>query len=1043
MTRLIRFFIQQSLFGDLLTLAIIGIGIWSLLHIRREVFPNVQYDVILVRVIYPGGTAAEVEKLISFPMEQELKGVDGIKRLQSISIDNQSRLLLWLDPDETTEARAKEDVQDIANRFIVPAGAERPIVTAVGSKQNPVIQVSISGDLPVMELREKAKWLGKELESVPGVSAIANRGLRDLEIRVEADLQKLRKYGVSLEELILSLKKQNVSIPGGVVDSPSAVLAEGTREHAIRTVGDFKDVEDVKKSVIRSNEVSNSVRVGDVANVFYDLKREQIVTRTNGKDSISLTILKKDKGDAIDLVDSVKAKVEELKPKLGPGIEVSFINDYSQFIRRRLSILTGNFGLGLLLVILFLPFLIPMRFAAIIAIGEPFAFLGTIVILYWFGFSINMISMIGLIIVSGILVDDSIVVTENSARLVEEGLSPQEAAIVGTRQIVAPLTASVLATMASFLPMAFVSGIFGKFIVEIPIVVITALLVSLLETFFILPGHVAHWIRPQDFKPKASGLISKITDASQRIWQQRIMPAYLRWLDFALSHRYKVIAGMAAIFAVTGIVAAKKLKVVLFPAEDVEIFFIRTETPSGVPLTAHAEALLAIEERVAELPRTELENFTTTVGLVQQDPNDPNTQRGPEYAQIAVFLTPEGDRDRTAFQIIDELRQKVGTPTGFKRVAFQRVNPGPPVGKPINIGVRGRDYDEINAAVADIKERLGKIDGIEDINDTHPAVRDEYQVNVRNSEAAAAGVGVSDVGTTVRAAFEGIIATAIRNLDEHVDVRVSLEKDQRESRESLEALSIPNPRGALIPLSQIATIQDVKAVSSFEHENHMRQVRILAEVNTAKVTSLQANHMIQKLVPELKLKHPNVEFAFGGEASDTRESLRFLKRAFIISLIAIFLILVMTFRSLLQPLVTMATVPFGVISVIWALLVHGLPLSFMAILGIIALSGIIVNNGIVFIDFVNQRRSEGADRWQSLRDAASVRIRPIFLTTITTIIGVIPTAYGIGGMDKFVVPIAMTLGWGLLFGSVLTAFVFPPLLAILDDITALKFRKRP
>ena len=477
MKRIIAFFVRQGVFGDLLSVAVIILGIGAAFLIKREVFPNVAFDVISIVTIFPGASPQEVEKLITNPLEQDLKEVDGIKKLQSGSIEGRSGIVIYLDPDQTTEEIAKSDIQDVVDRFTneqLPANAEKPLVTAIQSKQAPIIEVSVAGEIPPLELRAIAKQLEYELERVSGVARVVQRGLRDIEIRVEADQQKLSRYRLSLDDLVDALKRQNVSIPGGTVEPPAGntIAAISTKERIVRTVGDFANLDDVRKTIIRANDLGQALEVADVAKVFYDLERADVLNHTNGLPALSLTVLKKENADAIDLVDAIKQRVKELHPKIDPRVKISYINDFSEYIRRRLSILTGNLTIGLSLVLLLLPLMIPFRFALLIALGEPFAFLGTIWILHLTGHSINLISMLGLIIVSGILVDDSIVVTENAVRLVEEGKSPKEAAIEGTYQILSPVTASVLATTTAFLPMLFMSGIFGKFIREVPIAVI-------------------------------------------------------------------------------------------------------------------------------------------------------------------------------------------------------------------------------------------------------------------------------------------------------------------------------------------------------------------------------------------------------------------------------------------------------------------------------------------------------------------------------------------------------------------------------------------
>jgi multidrug efflux pump subunit AcrB len=1055
MRSIVTFFVRNHLFGDLLTLAVIGVGFASLFLIRREVFPNVQFDIVNVVTVYPGASPEEVEKLITNPIEQDLQEVDGIKKVLSTSEESRSDIGVFVDPDRANLDKVKSDIQDIIDRKTdLPAGAEKPVVVSLETKQAPVIDVTVSGDLPELEMRKVLKTLEAEIETIPGVARAVPNPLRKVEIRVEADLQKLNQYRLALDDIVLALKGQNVTIPGGTIE----VRGENDKgvESIVRTIGEFKTLEDVLKTPIRANDLGRTITVGDVAKAHYELDRPSVLVTTNGKRSTNLTVLLKENTDAIDVVDRVRSRITAFAKTLDPRVKIGFINDMSEFIRRRLSVLTGNLTIGLTLVLLMLPMMIPFRFSLLIALGEPFAFLGTILLLYMFGYSINLISMLGLIIVSGILVDDSIVVTENAVRIVEEGKDPSVAAIDGTLQIMPPVTASVLSTTTAFLPMLFMSGIFGKFVREIPIAVITALAVSLLETFFILPAHVAHWIKPQKKgeKPKEEGnflsrSLTRFTNATMSLWEKRAVPVYLYWLKISLKRRYWVAAGGLAVFFGTIGLATGVMKFILFPPEGIEIFFIQTQAETGIPLDRHMKLLKPIEEKVSALGPKELQDYVSVVGVIQQDPNDPNTRRGSEYGQVIVYLQPEQTRDRTAPEIIDSLRKELPQVPGLKKIAFERVSSGPPTGRPISLGLRAKTYEEIIPAASEIKKRLAEIPGVRDIADSYVMGKEEYRVVVNPSEMAASQLSVAGIGTTVRAAFEGQIATSIQQLDDEIKVRVSLPRQDRSDRETLENLLIPNPLGNLIPLSRVARIERASGLSKYEHEQNRRQIKVTADVDLNVSSALQANSRARDFMGEILAKHPGVSVTYGGEDEDTNESLAGLLRAFVLAVMGIFLILIMTFKNILQPLLVLITVPLAVVSAIWAFFLHGLPLSFMGCLGIIALVGVIVNNAIVLVDFVNQARAAGSGKMESIVEAAKTRVRPIFLTTITTVIGVLPTAYGIGGLDAFVVPLAMSLGWGLAFGAVLTAFVFPAALALLDDFESFwaglksKLRKRP
>jgi len=534
MNRLIEYFTKQGVFVDILTVAVIGIGIVSFFQVKREVFPNVTFDTIVVSTIYPGAAAETVEKLITNPLEQDLKELDGIKKLFSTSIDGRSSIVVQLDPDQTTEKEAKDDIDEIINRFSQPDGAEEPEAMVIESKQMPIIQVSIAGNLSDIELREIAKDLQEKLRDVKGVARVVYRGERKLEVKVEVDPRKLSRARLSLDDVVRALKQQNYAIPAGSLEASQ--INKGQFERVVRTSGEFENIDDVKKTVVRANEYGEMIQVGALANVFYDLEKTTVINHTNGLPALNLTILKKETADAVELVDLVKERVEEFKPTLRKDAEIHYLNDFSYFVKRRLGVLSNNLLVGLSLVLLVLSLILPFRVAMMVSLGIPFSFLGAMIIFQMFDLSINLISMMGLIIVSGMLIDDAVVVTDNCVRNMENGMPPGEAAVKGTQEVWRSVTASVFTTIIAFLPMLFMTGIMGKFIWQIPLGVIVALGVSLFEAFFVLPHHIGRWIKidRNRFNEETNGnsvkrrnFIGSFLRLTGRIWEKRVVPSYM------------------------------------------------------------------------------------------------------------------------------------------------------------------------------------------------------------------------------------------------------------------------------------------------------------------------------------------------------------------------------------------------------------------------------------------------------------------------------------------------------------------------------------
>jgi multidrug efflux pump subunit AcrB len=1034
MNRLISFFARQGLFSELFTFLIIGVGIYSLATIKREAFPNVKYDIITVYTYFPGAAPSEVEKLITNPLEQELKEVDGIKKIFSTSIEGVSGIIIQLDPDQTTQEKAKLDVQEVIDRYTgLPDQVEDPRVASLESKIFPVIEVTLSGGKDRFDLKEAARYVEKEIEKMNGVARVDVRGELDYEIRVEISAKNLQAYQLSFTEIVSALKSQNVSIPGGTF---SHIQDNIEKDVIVRTEGQFSSVEDVKKTILRANDIGTPVVLGDVAKVFMSLKKQQRHDRVNGVEAIRLVVMKKEKADAITLIDSLKEKMQSgLNKERMKNIKVEYVNDFSILIKRRLGVLSGNLLVGLILVVLILSLFLPFRISLITAIGIPFAFLGTMTFFNLQGISLNLITMMGLIIVVGMLVDDAIVVTENAISEMEAGKDPKTAAITATQRIWPAIFASVMTTVLAFFPMTIMSGIFGKFIGFIPMGVICALLISLFECYFILPYHISRWIRIEHITAPKTGFKA----AFDRFWQ-KVSHVYGNLLAIFAKRRWLMMLAFLILIAVSVANVAINMRVVLFPPDGIDQYVIKAKAPIGTSIEQTIELIKPIEELVKKLPDNELKNFVTTIGEQQQRDDDPG-ERGSHFGQIMVYLTPESARNRKALTIIDEMRASFKGADNLE-VTFEQLKPGPPVGSPISIGVHGDSYDDILPLVDEISKDLKEIKGTKEITNNFSEGKEQIVVRVDSKEAASLGLNTLTVGTSVLSAFEGYVATSIKNLVDEIDIRVSLPESEKKERDGIGNLSILNNFGKLVPLKSIAKFSKEKGIESYSHVNYQRQVTVSGDVDIDQVSALEVSKKIREKENEYLKKYPKASLNFGGEDEDTQESMRSLGRAFILALVLIYFLLILTFQSFVWPIIVIMVIPIGVVSVIWALFLHGQPLSFMGMLGVVALAGVIVNNAIVFVDFVIHERNQGMDNHQSIILAGQKRLRPIVLTTLTTVFGILPTAYGIGGLDPFIVPIALSLGWGILIGSIISSFFLPAFVAVFDDISSLSFKSK-
>ena len=1010
-------------------------GIYSLLKIRRESFPNVSFDMLTVTTVFPNASAESVESLITTPLESDLLEIEGVKEMTSVSVESRSVIILKLDPDQVEVAEAEAEVQDVVDKFReLPDAAEDPLVTATENKSMPLIEISLFSQLPLEDLRKNVKQVKRKLERLNGVASVSYKGLPKYEIKVEAIPQKIRRYKVGLTEIVNALRGANIDIPAGNITFEENGQK---REFVLKTQVEAEDVPSIENVILRSTITEKFIRIKDVAKVSYGFADQDILYRTNGESGINLVILKQTSADTIRLVDNIKKTMATMEADLPEDIKYSFLNDQSKNVRRRVNVLANNLIVGLVLVLLILSIMLPIRVALVAAVGIPFSFLATIMIFDYGEVSLNLISMMGLIIVLGMLVDDAVVVTENAQRKLDEGLDPEAAAIEGTQQIWKPVVSSIATTLAAFVPLMLMSGIFGKFIQYLPVGVVIALIVSLFECFFILPSHISSWVS----KPKVHNRKFSVV----YLWNTFAIPFYISCIRACMKFRYLIALAIVALVAYSVNFAIKKMDFVFFPGTQAKNFTVKYELPIGTLLEENNQIVQSIEQIIKEVCKEDLADFVTQIGSKQFGSRSmARNTIGAHYGQVKVYLLEEGELSQPVDSMIKQIRDRSTKLAGIETLDINKGRSGPPVGKAVSIKVFAEDYDKVNQAVEKIKEQLASIDGVISISDSNTPGKEEIVVRLDEQALSLASLSKLDVANAVRATYDGIVVDNIQQFDEEIDIRVTLSEDKKGGLDSLGNTLIPNQRGRLIRLKSVAKFERSTSLGSLEHIDAYRSIKVEAEVNESIITSTKANEIMKERLQDIKSAIPGLSFKFGGEEQDRKESFASLRTTFLIALIIIVLILMLQFNNLYQPLIIAMVVPLGLLSVIWTFYFHNMPLSFLGVIGMIALAGVIVNNAIVFMDFVNKERKRDNTKKESIIIAAKSRLRPIFLTTVTTTAGILPTAYGVGGIDRFVVPIALALGWGMFFGSFLTTIVLPVILHIFDDIiyiTSYPFRK--
>lgn len=1036
--KLSEFSVKNSLLINLISVFIIVAGVLSMLNLNREAFPPVDFDEAVVRTYWLGAPAEDVEKFVTIPIEKEIRGVSGVKEFTSTSEEGVSLISITLEPAVEDKDQVIDDLETAIDRVAnLPEGIEDdPMLVEIKSEEWPILDLFVAGDVPQGQLREKAEELEDVLLDVPGVASITRIGWQDPEFWVEVDPQKLIDYHVSLNEIIDALRQRNITLPGGP-------LKTATTEYNVRINAEFTDAAEIGEVVIRANDAGHWLRVKDVATVRAAFEDPVEISRVNGKRNLSMIVIKSVEGDVIEVTDRVKEVLDDYQQTLSQDFEVSWADDISFYVKRRLGVLKNNGLIGFILVIVLLFLFLEPLPAFVTAFGIPIALFITFIGMHMLGIAINLVSMLGLIIVLGMLVDDGIIVAENVYRYREHGMPIKDAVITGTQEVIAPVTVTILTTCAAFGPLLFMTDMIGKFIREIPMVVMLALSASLFEAFIILPSHLFDFMRISEkfhlFKTKTKAPHK----AKKKRWFKIIQFWYIKFLDKALNVRYLFLVLMIGLLgSAIFLMASGKIKVILFTGEGVEEFSIRAEAPKGTPIEKTEELMKQVEAVVDSLPDRELHNYRTTIGKHQvDDVSDPNTKRGGHLAQVKVYLTPAQERRRGPKEIGASLKSQLDDLKGFEKVYAYYPKEGPPVGRDIAVGVKGDNWETLQQLSDKFYQELETIEGVSDVEKSYSFGKKQLLVDVDEALARQYYLTVDDIAFAVQAAFKGGLATTVKpkKAEEEISVLVRFPKSQRDDLKAFEDIRIQNRNGKLVPLSAVASINEQDGVYQISHLDGKRVIYVFANVDQEIITSLEVNRLLQEKFADVTKGYSGYAVEYTGEFESQMESRQNLLMSFSIAFFIIFMILATMFNSLIQPFIVMLAIPFGLIGVVYAFFFHGWPLSFFGLMGVIGLTGIVVNDSIVLVDFINRLRKRGRKRRYSLIQAGKMRVRPVLMTTLTTVGGLVSVAYGIGGGDPFLKPMALSIVWGLIFATVLILVMIPCVYAIVDDIMLLLF----
>jgi multidrug efflux pump subunit AcrB len=1014
MMRIILFFIHRPKVANLLMISILLLGVIGMLRVQNQGYPPVDFGVVNITTVYPGASPEDVDEKVTVMLEDQLDGIKGIKEMTSMSIDSLSQISIRLE-DNINQDKVRQEIRDAVDNVqdLPKEVTKRPHIVEVNNNRIPVVELSLTGTVSEQALRRYANTLEDILRTEPLIGTISKLGYREREVHINVDPKKLEKKYVSLLQLEQAIKARNIQ------ESMGDIFMDGVLKK-IQLDESFETALDVSKVVIRSGFDGNRVIVSDVAQVVDGFEETKKRYRFNSQDAINIIVFKKENSDLLAVSDSVEKLVDTFKKQLPNSVQLFTIVDYSDDARRLLDLVIRNALLGLVLVIATLIIFLNRHVAFWTALGIPISILFAFIIFPFVGVTINFISLMGMIIVLGILVDDAIIIAENIYRYKQEGLPGVEAAIKGTKEVLWPVITTIITTIIAFSPLIIMTGTMGKFMWSMPVVVSLVLIGSLIESLFILPSHIAH---------------AKNIAPSKRLqqWGNKCKEYYRRCVMTVLNNSLKTVVVFILILVASITLLVKKMDFVLFDSKDGMVAIITYELPVGTPIHKTIEKTKEIEEIISQFPKKYWRTYVTTVGekgpLIASRGQDLNNE---SVGNIVIHLTDIGLRDKTAQQIIKRLDKKLNELEGFKSISAEKISEGPPVGRAITVSVVSNNDKHRQDVIDEIKTFLSRISSVYNMSDNQGVGKTKVEVRLNQDQLSRLGVTTQQVADTLRMAYYGRVITSIRQNGEDLDYRIQIDPKNKQGVESLTQLNVLNHRNQLIPLHHVIQFDEVPDILQYRRLNSDRAVTIYADINeeaeeTVLTTSLKVNQALRQTLAPILAQYTDVRLEMGGQEKETKESMKNLSIALAMALLGIYFILVILFDSFAQPLLVIIAIPFSFSGIVFTFYFHDIPFGFMAILGLIGLTGIVVNDSLILISMINTRVKERGHSMAVIADAATLRLRPIMLTTITTAAGLMPTAYGFGGDNPFLVPMIMAMAWGLIFATIITLILVPSL----------------
>ena len=1042
MKNIIRWFILNTVAANLLMVFIIIAGIFTLSRLRMEVFPDITIPIINVSVVYPGASPEDIEESICVKVEEQVQGINGLKRIASSSNEGYGSINIEVengyDIDEVKD-EVKSQVDAITS---FPDDAEKPTIRSFDG-QPEVITIAVHGHVDEASLLNIAEKVRDEVSELPNITQ-TRLGKKPREISIEISENTLQKYGISFDYVANKIRTSSMDVPGGAIETYDG-------EILIRSKGQAYTGEEFGIIPVLSLADGSTVFLRDIAEIVDGFQDVEYDIKFNSEPALLIRVYRTGEQNALDIADAVHGYIKKKNAFMPPGVSLTTMKDESVILRGRIELLTENAYIGLGLVLIVLALFLKPKLAAWVSLGIPISFMGGFWLLPLFDVSINMISLFTFILVLGIVVDDAIVVGENIHIYLKRGLSGVDAALEGAYQVAKPVIFAVLTTMVTFSPMILVEGALGKIWKIIPVVTILVLMFSLIESLTILPAHLAHMnINEAKKKNRFSQWWSDIQMGIHNWLQGFIKNKYTPVLELALKNRGNTVAIAISIFILTvGLVASGFIRFNFFPPLEADIVIAGVEYPEGTPVSLTKVGLDQIEKSAYKLKDSlevlypENKIFINMVSTAGDQPIKTQSARGPgnldatffgsHLAECVIELAPGEERPISTVEISKIWRELTGPIPGVKQVTFD--SDLFTTGAPIEIQLSSVNREDLKAVTNSLKDKLQTYAGVFDIKDSFSAGKDEIKLNLL-PEAQNYGITMASLARQVRQAFYGDEVQRVQRGRDEVKVFLRYPKDERVSLNNLEQMNVRVGNNVEVPLGQVAQGELSSGYSTITRTDRKRSISITADVD---LSEANANEILAKFETEhiapILLDYPSVNYSFEGEQREQRDTLSSLFKNFALALFVVYVLLAIPFKSYLQPLIIMSAIPFGFTGAVIGHIIMGMNLAVLSIIGIVALSGVVVNDSLVMVDFINRyKREDGKTSLEAALAAGPRRFRPILLTSITTFVGLFPLLIEKSVQAQFLIPMAISLAYGVLFATLITLILVPTSYLIIEDI---------